>query len=220
MSNSRNPWVAGTVQMKLKVALMVCALIVVACSANDEQSELVTVQAATPTTAALPTTSASATAVEVVGPPDILTDSLMDACGFEAVSADIIDAYTTSSVIINSALGVDDPLVIEYYAALETTRYVIPTEAEMARIYAAIDALAADERTADADWNAVKSAFAAVEELIDCMVRLEPALTTTVPESAEGISTDASLYTHEALCRAAGYEWTNPDAATGTFCTE
>ena len=213
----------------------------VACSADDEQFELVTVQADAPTTAAQPTTPASTTtAAEVVDPPDlsalgddsderqtaareldeILTDPLMDACGAEAVSADFLDAFTTSSVVIDSALGAEDPLVIEYYAAVETPSYDIPTEAEMVRVYAAIDALVADERTADVDWNAVKSAFAAVEELIDCMVHLEPALTATGPEPVEGVLTDASLYTHEALCRAAGYEWTNPDATTGTFCTE
>jgi len=273
MSNSKNSWVAGTVQIKLKIALVICALIMVACSANDGQSEFVTVQAATPTTAAPPTTSASTTtAAEVVDPPDIpaldddsderqpevnalepevdagasemeaaiddlkaemaelaaavevwdeiLGDPLMVACGAKAVLVDFLDAFIASLVVIDSALGAEDPLVVEYYAAVDASIDYTPTDADMSRIYAAIDALAADERTADVDWNAVKSAFAAVEELIDCMVRLEPSLTTTGPESVEGISTDASLFTHEALCRAAGYEWTNPDATTGTFCTE
>lgn len=262
-------------QMKLKIALVVWALMVVACSADDEQSELVTVQTATLTTAAPPTTSTPAmTAAEVVDPPDIsalgddsderqleaqasesevdaerpeieaviddlkagmeaemadleaaaseldeiLADPLMSACGAEAVLVDFLDAFIASSIVINFALGADDPLVVEYNAAVAASGDDIPTEADMARIYAAIDALAADERTADVDWTAVTSAFAAVEELIDCMARLEPESTTADPESAEEVPADASLYIHEALCRAAGYEWTNPDATTGTFC--
>jgi len=255
-----------TGHMKLKISLVVCVLMVVACSANDEQSELVTVQAATPTT------PASTTAAEVVDPPDIpalkddsderqpevdalepeadagaaeteaaiddlkaevaeleaamgewddiLADPLMVACGAEAVLVDFVNAFIASSVVIDFALGAEDPLVIEYYATVEAFSDYISTEANMSRIYAAIDALTADERTIDMDWTAVRSAFAAVEEFIDCMARSESAPTTAGPESAEGVPTDASLYIHEALCRAAGYEWTNPDTTTGTFCTE
>lgn len=262
---------------KLKISLVFCVLMVAACSADGEESELVTVQAAAPTTAALPTTPASTTtAVEVIDPPDIfalgddsderqaevkasesevdaeesemeaviddlkadleaelidleaaargldeiLADSLMGTCGAESVLTDFLDAFIEASIVINFALGADDPLVAEYNAAVAMSGDDIPSEADMARIYAAIDALAADERTADVDWNAVRSAYAAAEELIDCMARLGLAPTTTDPESAEEVPAAASLYMHEALCRAAGYEWTNPDTTTGTFCTE
>ena len=153
------------------------------------------------------------------GLDEILADSLMGACGAEAVLTDFLDAFIEASIVINFALGADDPLVVEYNAAVAMSGEDIPTEADMARIYAAIDALAADERTADVDWNAVRSAYAAAEELIDCMARVGLAPTTTDPESAEEVPAAASLYIHEALCRAAGYEWTNPDATTGTFCT-
>ena len=250
---------------------------VAACSADGEQSELVTVQAAAPTTAAPPTTSVPiTTAVEVIDPPDIfvlgddsderqaevkasesevdaegpemetaiddlkadlgaemidleaaareleeiLADPLMGTCGAEAALTDFLTAFIEASIVINFALDADDPLVVEYNAAVAMSGDDIPTEADMARIYAAIDALAADERTADVDWNAVRSAYAAAEELIDCMARLRPASTTTDPESAEEVPAAASLYIHEALCRAAGYEWTSPDTTTGTFCTE
>lgn len=256
---------------KLEISLVVCALMMVACSADGEQSEFVTVQAATPTTAAPPTTSASTTtAAEVVDPPDIpaldddsnerqpevnapeseadaeesemeaaiedleaemadleaaareldeiLADPLMGACGAETVLVDFLDAFIASSIVINFALGAEDPLVAEYNAAVAASGDDIPTEADMARIYAAIDALAADERTADVDWTAVKSAYESVVELIDCIAPLDPAPITADLESAE-VPTDASLYIHEALCRAAGYRWTNPDATTGTFCT-
>lgn len=263
------------VHTKLKISLVFWALMVAACSADGEESELVTVQVAAPTTAALPTTPASTTAAEVIDPPDvsalgddsderqaevkasesevdaeesemeaviddlkadleaelidleaaargldeILADSLMGTCGAESVLTDFLDAFIEASIIINFALGADDPLVVEYNAAVAMSGDDIPTEADMARIYAAIDALAADERTADVDWNAVRSAYAAAEELIDCMARVGLAPTTTDPESAEEVPAAASLYIHEALCRAAGYEWTNPDTTTGTFCT-
>lgn len=259
-----------------RISLAVCVLMVAACSTDGEESELVTVQAAAPTTAALPTTPASTTVAEVVDPPDvsaldddsderqpevkasesevdaegfemetaiddlkadlgaemidleaaageleeILADPLMGACGAEAVLTDFLTAFIEASIVINVTLGAEDPLVVEYNAALAAPGDDIPTEADMARIYAAIDALAADERTADVDWNAVRSAYAAAEELIDCMARLGLAPTTTDPESAEEVPAAASLYIHEALCRAAGYEWTNPDTTTGTFCTE
>ena len=276
-ASSRNLWEVVTVHTKLRISLAVCVLMVAACSADGEESELVTVQAAAPTTAAPPTTSASTTtAVEVIDPPDvsvlgddsderqaevkasesevdaegpemeaviddlkadleaemidleaaargldeILADSLMGTCGAESVLTDFLDAFIEASIVIDFALGADDPLVVEYNAAVAMSGDEIPTEADMARIYAAIDALAADERTADVDWNAVRSAYAAAEELIDCMARLEPVPTTTDPESAEEVPAAASLYMHEALCRAAGYEWTNPDTTTGTFCTE
>lgn len=239
-------------QMKLKILLVVCALLVVACSADGEQSELVTAQAAAATTAA-----------EVVDPPDIsalgddsderqpevkapesevdaeasemraaiddlkaamaelaaaagewdeiLVDPMMIVCGAETVLADFLDAFMASSVVIDSALGTEDPLVVEYYAAVDaSSRYYSPTEAEieagMTRVYAAVDALAADERTADVDWTAVRSAYAAIEEVAYCM--------------AEEIPVAASLLSQEALCRAAGYKWTNPDTTTGNFCME
>ena len=51
---------------KLRVSLAVCALMVMACSGDGEQFELVTVQAVAPTTAA-PITPAA----EVIDPPDI-----------------------------------------------------------------------------------------------------------------------------------------------------
>lgn len=275
-ASSRNLWEVVTVHTKLRISLAVCVLMVAACSADGEESELVTVQAAAPTTAALPTTPASTTVAEVVDPPDvsalgddsderqpevkasesevdaegfemetaiddlkadlgaemidleaaareveeILADPLMGACGAEAVLTDFLTAFIEASIVINVTLGAEDPLVVEYNAALAAPGDDIPTEADMARIYAAIDALAADERTADVDWHAVRSAYAAAEELIDCMARVGLAPTTTDPESAEEVPAAASLYIHEALCRAAGYEWTNPDTTTGTFCTE
>ena len=155
---------------------------------------------------------------------EILADPIMGVCGAEAVLVEFLDVFIAASVVIYFALGAEDPLVVEYSAAFAVPGDGIPTEAEMARIYAAIDALAADERTADVDWTAVRSAFAAVDELIDCIGRLEPAPTTaepeSVPESVEKLPMAASVYIHEALCRAAGYEWTNPDTTTGTFCTE
>ena len=256
---------------KLRVSLAVCALMVMACSGDGGQSELVTVRAIAPTTAALPTTAA-----EAIDSPDIsalgddsderqaevkaseseigtgesemeaaiddlkadlgaemadlevaareldeiLADPMMSACGAEAVFVEFLDAFIAASITIYFALGAEDPLVVEYNAAFAAPGDGIPTEAEMARIYAAIDALAADERTADVDWTAVRSAFAAVDELIDCIEALEPAPTTTEPESVEELPMAASVYIHEALCRAAGYEWTNPDTTTGTFCTE
>ena len=246
-------------------------MMVMACSDDGEQFELVTVQAISPTAAASPTTAA-----EVIDPPDIsalgddsderqtemkvsesevdaegseteaaidelkadlkaevadvealareldeiLADPLIDTCGPEAILVDSLDALITASVVINFALGTEDPLVVEYNAAVAASGDDIPTEADMARIYAAIDALAADERTADVDWTAVRSAFAAVDELIDCIAPLEPVPTTAEPEYVEESPRDASMYIHEALCRAAGYEWTNPDTTTGTFCTE
>ena len=275
-ASSRNLWEVVTVHTKLRISLAVCVLMVAACSADGEESELVTVQAAAPTTADLPTTPALTTVAEVVDPPDvsaidddsdkrqpevkasesevdaegfemetaiddlkadlgaemidleaaareveeILADPLMGACGAEAVLTDFLTAFIEASIVINVTLGAEDPLVVEYNAALAAPGDDIPTEADMARIYAAIDALAADERTADVDWHAVRSAYAAAEELVDCMARLEPASTTADPESAEEVPAAASLYIHEALCRAAGYEWTNPDTTTGTFCTE
>ena len=258
---------------KLRVSLVVCALMVMACSADGGQSELVTVRAVAPTTVAPPTTAA-----EVIDSPDIsavgddsderqaevkasesevgageseiedaiddlkadleaemaevaarvldeiLADPMMGACGAEAVLVEFLDVFIAASIAIYFALGAEDPLVVEYNAAFAVPGDGIPTEAEMTRIYAAIDALAADERTADVDWAAVRSAFAAVDELIDCIGRLEPAPTTaepeSVPESVEKLPMAASVYIHEALCRAAGYEWTNPDTTTGTFCTE
>lgn len=244
---------------------------VMACSGDGGQSELVTVRAVAPTTVAPPTTAA-----EVIDSPDIaalgddsderqaevkasesevgtgeseieddiddlkadlgaemadlgvsareldeiLADPMMSACGAEAVLVEFLDALIAASIVIYFALGAEDPLVVEYNAAFAVLGDGILTEADMARIYAAIDALAADERTADVDWTAVRSAFAAVDELIDCIGTLEPAPTTEDPESLEEFPMDASVYIHEALCRAAGYEWTNPDTATGTFCTE
>lgn len=236
-------------QMKLKILLVVCALLVVACSADGEQSELVTAQAAAaevvdpPDVSALgddsderqpevkaPESEVDAEASEMEAAIDDLkaamaelaavvgewdenqVDPMMIACGAETVLADFLDAFTASSVVIDSALGTEDPLVVEYYAAIvassgySSSGYYIPTEADMARIYAAIGALAADERTADVDWTAVRSAYAAIEEVDYCV--------------AEGIPVAASLLSQETLCRAAGYEWTNPDTTTGNFCTE